>query len=102
MRLLSLIPARGQAARTQAVQRLLEFSQNIQGAGKPEQIFQALAFYLRGELELAGIVIVAQESDSHPGIQFKAHWPDDLLIGGETTAAAAELDTNLCPCLRQN
>ena len=87
------------ASRTQTVDRLLDFSQTIQGAGKPEQIFQTLCHFLRTELGLAGLTIVAHEAEALPAIQLKACWPEDLM---RPEAPLAELDTTLCPCLRQN
>src|SRR5438552_13721798 len=66
-------------ARSRAVNRLLDFSQTIQGAGKPEQVLAALSHYLRGELNLAGIAILAHEPDSMPANQLKICWPDDLM-----------------------
>src|SRR5687767_141553 len=42
-------------ARSNAVDRLLEFSQTIQGAGKPEQVFRTLGHFLQTELGLAGL-----------------------------------------------
>ena len=36
-------------SRSSTVDRLLEFSQTIQAAGKPEQIFDALTLFLHGE-----------------------------------------------------
>jgi diguanylate cyclase (GGDEF)-like protein len=87
------------AARTQTVDRLLEFSQTIQGAGHPEQIFQCLSFFLRTELGLAGLAIVAYAPESAAPLQVKASWPDDL-VANEINLS--EMDTALCPCLRQN
>jgi diguanylate cyclase (GGDEF)-like protein len=88
------------AHRTLTVDRLLEFSQTIQGAGKPEQIFQTLCHFLRTELGLSGIAIIAHEPESLPSIQIKSVWPDDLMTTTEPTLM--ELDNALCPCLRQN
>jgi K+-sensing histidine kinase KdpD len=52
------------ADRTRVVDQLLEFSQTIQGAGKAEQIFAALAHYLRHEMHLAGIAILSHAPES--------------------------------------
>ena len=52
---------REMAARSQTVDRLLDFSQTIQGAGKPEQIFDSLALFLHTELSLSGVAIIAHE-----------------------------------------
>ena len=87
------------AARTLTVDRLLEFSQTIQGAGKPDQVFQTLCHFLRTELNLSGVAIVGYEPEATPALQVKAHWPTDLMTD---SGALMELDTALCPCLRQN
>src|SRR5205814_1315564 len=47
--------------RTRTVDRLLEFSQTVQGVGKADQIFATLAHFLRVELNLAGIVVIASD-----------------------------------------
>jgi diguanylate cyclase (GGDEF)-like protein len=85
------------AQRTQTVDRLLDFSQTIQGAGKSEQIFETLSFFLRTELNLAGIVILSQEPDAVPATTIKTRWPQDVL-----RVESTELEAPLCPCLRQN
>ncbi len=85
-------------ARSNTVDRLLEFSQTIQGAGKPEQVFPTLSHFLQSELGLAGLVIIASEPESVPPIQVKVAWPDALLRGD---APIPEIDPALCPCLRQ-
>lgn len=87
------------AARTQTVNRLLEFSQTIQGAGHPDQIYQCLSFYLRTELGLAGLAIVTFEPGAAQPVTLKASWPQDLVGDGINVK---EMDTALCPCLRQN
>jgi hypothetical protein len=87
------------ADRTRVVDQLLEFSQTIQGAGKPEQILAALTHFLRIELNLAGIVIIAQEADSAPAMQVRASWPKDLLSAAHPIS---EMECAMCPCLRQN
>lgn len=87
------------AHRTQTVDRLLDFSQTIQGAGKAEQVFASLAFFLRSELGLSGILILGHEPEAIPSIQIKASWPDKLI---REDSPLGELDTALCPCLRQN
>ena len=85
--------------RSRTVDRLLEFSQTIQGAGRPEQIFDALSLFLHCELNLHGIAIVAHEPESLPTTSLKALYPAHLAKPG---CSAAELDTSLCPCMRQN
>ena len=88
----------GLAERTATVDRLLEFSQTIQGAGKPEQIFATLNHFLRTELNLSGLVILTSEPESVPAVQLVASWPPDLAA----PATLSELDNTTCPCLRQN
>jgi diguanylate cyclase (GGDEF)-like protein len=84
--------------RTGTVNRLLEFSQTIQGAGKPDQIFASLSHYLKSELGLWGLVILTNDAEAVPGIELRTAWPENLI----TTGALAEMEPALCPCLRQN
>jgi diguanylate cyclase (GGDEF)-like protein len=79
--------------------RILEFSQAVQGAGRPEQIFAALSHYLRQELGLAGLAVLTREPDCVPAVQVRSVWPDDLI---RADASGPDLDASLCPCLRQN
>src|SRR5688500_6504010 len=67
------------AQRTNTVDRLLDFSQTIQGAGNAEQVFASLGFFLRSELGLAGVVVYAHAPGSLPAITVKTGWPEDLL-----------------------
>jgi diguanylate cyclase (GGDEF)-like protein len=76
----------------------LDFSQTIQAAGKPEQIFDALTLFLHGEFGLSGIAIVAHEPDSLPATSLKAIYPASLAQAG---CSIGDMDTPLCPCLRQ-
>jgi diguanylate cyclase (GGDEF)-like protein len=87
------------AKRTQTVDRLLEFSQTIQGAGKAEQAFQTLSHFLQAELGLAGIAILSVTAEATPPIQVKAAWPANLLAADRMVG---EIDSSICPCLRQN
>jgi diguanylate cyclase (GGDEF)-like protein len=87
------------ASRSRTVDRLLEFSQTIQGAGKAEQIFDSLTMFLHNELGLAGVAIIAHELDALPPTRLETIFPASLADKG---CAIAEMDTNLCPCLRQN
>jgi len=87
------------SARTHTVDRLLEFSQTVQGAGKPQQIHQSLAHYLYTELSLAGVAVLCHDPDGSPSIQVPACRPEDLL---RAESLAVELETAMCPCLRQN
>jgi diguanylate cyclase (GGDEF)-like protein len=86
------------AQRTATVDRLLDFSQTIQGAGKADQVFETLGHFLRTELGLAGLAILTSEVDVTPAIQLRAAWPQELVSPGPL----AEMDVVLCPCLRQN
>jgi diguanylate cyclase (GGDEF)-like protein len=86
------------AERTATVNRLLDFSQSIQGAGKPDQILQTLSHFLRTELALSGLAILTSNPDEVPAVQMRVAWPDDLVNPG----SMADFDTALCPCLRQN
>jgi diguanylate cyclase (GGDEF)-like protein len=87
------------AARTQLVNRLLEFSQSIQAAGKAEQVFATLAHFLQVELNLAGLTILSHEADSMPAIQVRAVHPPTLI---SAERPVGEMETALCPCLRQH
>jgi len=86
------------AERTGTVDRLLEFSQTIQGAGKSDQIFQTLTHFLASELKLSGIVVLTNAPEAVPPVQIRSSWPSDLL----TPTAVDEMDPALCPCLRQS
>jgi diguanylate cyclase (GGDEF)-like protein len=83
---------------SRTVDRLLEFSQTIQGAGLPDQVLACLGQYLHSELGLSGLVIVAHEPEAGPPRLKLAH-PTELIRPG---CSVAEMDTGLCPCLRQN
>jgi diguanylate cyclase (GGDEF)-like protein len=85
------------AERTKTVDRLLEFSQTIQGAGRVDQIFPTLCHFLESELGLSGATILAYESDPTPCVSIKASCP-----AGVINDCATELDAALCPCLRQS
>jgi diguanylate cyclase (GGDEF)-like protein len=87
------------AERARTVDRLLEFSQTIQGAGRPEQIFTSLAHFLSTDLKLSGVAIIAHDPESVPALHVKAAWPDDLLRQDQPVA---DVDAAMCPCLRQN
>jgi diguanylate cyclase (GGDEF)-like protein len=86
------------AARQATVDRLLEFSQTIQGAGAVGQVFASLAHYLRNELALAGLVIISNEPDQTPPMQVRAAWPDELV----RPSGIGDLEAAACPCLRQH
>jgi diguanylate cyclase (GGDEF)-like protein len=86
------------ATRTSTVDRLLDFSQTIQGAGTLEQVFAALAHYLRTELNLAGITIVSNEPSDTPPMRVRAAWPTNLMC---VEATVGDMEAGACPCLRQ-
>jgi diguanylate cyclase (GGDEF)-like protein len=86
------------AERTNTVDRLLDFSQTIQGAGKAEQVFNTLTHFLRTELALEGIAVLNYESRRVPAMQVASCWPDGLV----QPDVVADVDAALCPCLRQN
>src|SRR5579872_6821551 len=67
------------AERTATVDRLLDFSQTIQGAGKPDQVFATLAHFLRTELGLSGLAILTTEAEVVPPIQLRNVWPESLV-----------------------
>lgn len=87
------------ATRTSTVDRLLDFSQTIQGAGAVPQVFETLNHYLRTELSLAGLVIVSHQADQTPAMQVRASWPERLMCPG---AQVIDLEASACPCLRQH
>jgi len=86
------------SVRTKTVDRLLDFSQTVQGAGKAQQIFQSLCYFLHTELSLAGLTIITHDPDAASAIELKASWPENLL----KPDALGEMDAALCPCMRQN
>ena len=90
---------REMAARSHTVDRLLDFSQTIQGAGRPEQILDSLALFLHTELSLSGVAIIAHDPDALPATSLKSVCPATLNRSG---CSLAEMDTGMCPCLRQN
>lgn len=90
---------RSLASRSSTVDRLLDFSQTIQGAGKSDQIFAALKHYLPIEFNLSGLVVLSVEPECLPPVSVKASWPDEALRQDQPLG---EMDTALCPCLRQN
>jgi diguanylate cyclase (GGDEF)-like protein len=87
------------AARSRTVDRLLDFSQTIQGAGKADQILDSLSHYLRTEIGLSSIAIMSHDSESIPATGLRCLYPAPS--SGEL-CSIAEMDTAMCPCLRQN
>jgi len=84
-------------ARNQTVDRLLDFSHTIQGAGKADQIFSTLCHFLQTELSLSGVAVIGHEADSSPATTIKAALPADFIAG-----PVADMDSACCPCLRQH
>ena len=87
------------ADRTQTVDRLLEFSQTSQGAGRPAQVFETLSYFLKAELGLAGLMVLSVEPGATPATQVKACFPTDISVADRMVA---DIDSSVCPCLRQN
>jgi diguanylate cyclase (GGDEF)-like protein len=85
--------------RSQTVDQLLEFAQTVQGAGKPEQVFACLAQSLKMDLTLSGVVVMTHEPENMPAVQVRSAFPVDFV---RDTSAAADMDSSLCPCMRQN
>ncbi len=88
--------------RTNTVNRLLDFSQIIAGAGQLHQVFAALAHFLRTELALAELVILSHAPEAAPATQMRARWPEPPTAPDAGERAGVELDGSSCPCLRQN
>ncbi|HUB26193.1 MAG TPA: GGDEF domain-containing protein [Tepidisphaeraceae bacterium] len=84
--------------RAETINRLLEFSQTVQGAGRIEQVYPTLSHYLRRELKLSGMIIMTHDSDAMPPTSIASCWPDELVPQG---LDSAEIDASLCPCIRQ-
>ncbi len=87
------------AARTRTVDRLLEFSQGIQAAGKPEQVLATLTHFLQADLGLAGMALLAVEPEAVPTTTVRGCCPADLMAADHP---AGEMDPATCPCMRQH
>jgi diguanylate cyclase (GGDEF)-like protein len=87
------------AARTRTVDRLLEFSQSIQAAGKPDQVYATLTHFLQADLQLAGLALLSNEPESTPATLVRASYPLDVLLPDRPVG---DMDGALCPCLRQH
>jgi diguanylate cyclase (GGDEF)-like protein len=87
------------ARRTQTVDRLLEFSQSVQAAGKPDQVFATLGHVLQAELGLSGLAVLSFEPDGTPPTTVRAAYPLDLI---KPLPPIAEMETAMCPCHRQH
>ncbi len=85
--------------RSRNVDHLLDFSQTLQGAGRPEQVFASLSQFVQSELNLSGVALVEYEPDRAGGPQVKHAMPPTLVASAQN---AADLDVTLCPCIRQN
>src|ERR1700722_1827287 len=85
--------------RAHTINRLLEFSQTVQGAGRIDQIYPTLCHYVRSELNLSGMVILTHDSDAMPATTLATRWPEELVA---RQPEPAELDASLCPCIRQS
>jgi diguanylate cyclase (GGDEF)-like protein len=85
--------------RAHTVDRLLTFSQTIQGAGRIDQIYLTLSRFLRMELGLAGLVVLSHDPEMVPPTTQVAVWPEDLMTAAPRLT---DLETSLCPCLRQS
>lgn len=87
------------AERTATVDRLLDFSQTIQGAGQAEQVLTTLSQFLETELKLSGIVVLSHQPEVLPPIQVRASRPLNVL---KEASPVTEMSGAMCPCLRQN
>jgi diguanylate cyclase (GGDEF)-like protein len=87
------------AARTRTVDRLLEFSQSIQAAGKPEQVYATMTHFLQADLQLSGLAMLSIEPDTVPATVVRASYPLDLI---QPDRPIGEMDSALCPCIRQH
>ncbi len=87
------------AERTNTVDRLLDFSQTIQGAGQTEQVFATLSQFLEAELKLSGIAILSHHPDVLPPIQVQVTRPLTVL---KESNPVTEMNGAMCPCLRQS
>ena len=86
-------------SRQRTVDRLLDFSQTIQGAGKADQVYSTLCHFLQSELSLTGVTVLCHDPDALPATQVQASLPADLLCG---VSPAGDMDAHVCPCLRQS
>lgn len=87
------------ATRTSTVDRLLDFSQTIQGVGSVAQVFSSLTHYLRTELNLAGVAMISHEAEETPAMVLRAAWPESLI---RKEVSVGDLEASACPCLRQH
>ena len=83
------------AARTRTVDRLLEFSQGIQAAGKPEQVLATLSHFLHADLGLSGMALLAVEPDAVPTTAVRSLLPGRFAPAA--TARPGEMDPATVP-----
>jgi diguanylate cyclase (GGDEF)-like protein len=62
-------------------------------------MFACLAQYLKTDLDLAGVAVISHEPENMPATQLRASYPPGFV---KDEGSVAEMDTALCPCLRQN
>ena len=86
-------------SRTQVVDHLLDFSQTLQGAGRPQQVLSSLSQFLFSQLNLSGVAVVEYDADRPGGPLLKSALPTTLIT---TSESLADLDDSVCPCIRQN
>jgi diguanylate cyclase (GGDEF)-like protein len=82
--------------RSRTVDRLLEFSQIIQGVGRVQHVYSTLAHFLRTELQLVAVGIIEQGDGDDQPATLVARWPEDSAPRG------GEFDCSACPCFRQS
>lgn len=81
--------------RKRAVERLLEFSQTVQGVGRMQHVYATLAHFLKSELSLESVGILEQGEDADEPAQLVARRPEASPI------QVGEFDATSCPCFRQ-
>jgi diguanylate cyclase (GGDEF)-like protein len=86
-------------SRARNVDQLLDFSQTLQGAGRADQVYSSVCQFLHSELSLSGVVLIGYEPDNVASPAIKAALPASFVSPINTLA---DLDANLCPCIRQN
>lgn len=79
------------------VEKLLEFTQSIHGAGQPRQVHEALVLSLQSELNLAGLITLGTGGETAE-LEIVAEFPQ----GACNAESIGEMQQSACPCLRQN
>ena len=82
--------------RKRSVERLLEFSQTVQGVGRAEHVYSTLAHFLRSELSLDVVGIIEQVDGRDEPVRLVARLPEASPI------RSGEFDASSCPCFRQS